>query len=57
MIQRLGHGSHLAKSDIKSALRLMPICPGDFELFGLKVDGGFYFDKCLPFGFDILFHI
>ncbi|XP_062575105.1 uncharacterized protein LOC134237037 [Saccostrea cucullata] len=53
MVQRLGRGSYLAKSDIKSAFRLMPIWPGNFELLGFKFDGCYYFDKCLPFGCSI----
>lgn len=50
MVSRLGQGAHLGKMDIKSAFRLLPINPADFELVGLAVEGKYYFDKCLPMG-------
>lgn len=50
MIQKLGQGALLAKSDLKSAFRLLPIYPGDFDLLGIKSNGKYYYDKCLPFG-------
>ena len=43
----------LAKMDIKSAFRLLPIHPSDFELLGIKLNDKFYFDKCLPMGCSI----
>lgn len=43
----------MAKEDIKSAFRLIPIYPGDFELLGLFFRGAYYFDKMLPFGCSI----
>lgn len=52
-ISQLGRGTIIAKSDIKSAFRLLKIFPGDFELLGLQFEGKFYFDKCLPFGCSI----
>ena len=53
MIQRLGKGALLAKSDIKSAFRLIPIAKEEFYLLGFQFDGLFYFDKALPFGCSI----
>lgn len=53
MIQELGRGALLGKTDIKSAFRLLPVYPGDFDLLGFKMDGKFYFDKCLPMGASI----
>lgn len=53
MIHNLGQGALLAKSDIKSAFRLLPISPCDFDLLGIKFDGHYYFDKCLPMGASI----
>lgn len=53
MITKLGEGSLLAKSDIKSAFRLLPISPGDFDLLGFQLEGYFYFDKIVPFGSSI----
>ena len=40
----------MAKSDIESAFRLLPIHPGDFHLLGLKNNDLYYVDKCLPMG-------
>ena len=50
MIQLMGQGTLLAKTDLKSAFRLLPIYPGDFDLLGIKFDGKYYFDKCMSFG-------
>ena len=48
MIQSLGQDTLLAKTDLKSAFRLLPIYPGDFNLLGIK--SKYYYDKYLPFG-------
>ena len=40
----------LAKKDITSAFRLLPIYPGDFDLMGIHIDGNNFVDKCLPMG-------
>ena len=45
-----GTSTLMAKADIKSAFRLLPIKPGDFDLLGMKVGGYFFVDKCLPMG-------
>jgi hypothetical protein len=50
MIGLLGKGVLLAKVDMKSAFRLAPVYPGDFELLGMYFNEGYYVDKCLPFG-------
>ena len=50
MVSRLGKGALLSKADIKSAFRLLPINPADFDLLGIKFDNGYYFDKMLPMG-------
>ena len=36
LVNGLGRGSFLAKSDLKSAFRLLPIHPSDFELLGFN---------------------
>ena len=46
----LGKGSFLAKSDIKSAFRLLPIHPSDYYLLVFFWDEKFYYDRCLPMG-------
>ena len=53
IVQELGQGCLLGKSDIKSAFRLLPVNPDDFELLGFKFKDKFYFDKCMPFGCNI----
>lgn len=40
----------LAKADIKSAFRLLPIHPSCFNSLGFQFQGQFYFDRCLPMG-------
>ncbi len=46
----LGTSTLLAKSDVKSAFRLLPVRPQDFCLLGFKMDGLYFVDKCLPMG-------
>ena len=53
MISGLGKGALLGKMDIKSAFRLIPIHPSDFDLLGFKFKEEFYIDKCLPMGCSI----
>ncbi|CAC5421761.1 unnamed protein product [Mytilus coruscus] len=53
MVSSLGKGTRLGVQDIKPAFRLLPISPGDFDLFGIYFDGNFYVDKSLPFGCSI----
>jgi hypothetical protein len=49
-IKRFGPDCFLAKTDIESAFRLIPVHPDDYELLGMFWDGKYYFDKVLPFG-------
>ena len=46
----LGRGALLAKLDIKSAYRIIPVCVSDRPLFGITWHGKFYVDARLPFG-------
>jgi len=48
--QRLGPGALLAKVDIKSAYRLVPVHPDDRPLLGVMWKGAYYIDAMLPFG-------
>ncbi|KAJ1095702.1 hypothetical protein NDU88_000860 [Pleurodeles waltl] len=50
MLRELGPGALMAKSDIESAFRLLPVHPDDFNLLGFQFEGRFYFDKCMPMG-------
>ena len=46
----LGKGTLLAKIDIKSAFRLIPVHPADRHLLAMEWQGSLYIDTCLPFG-------
>jgi hypothetical protein len=46
----LGQGTFLAKTDIKSAFRLIPVYPADRHLLAMEWKGDVYIDTCLPFG-------
>lgn len=50
LVIQMGKGALMAKADIESAFRLLPINPGDFQLLGIKVLDKFYVDKALPMG-------
>ncbi|XP_069093123.1 uncharacterized protein [Pleurodeles waltl] len=50
MIEQLGPGALMAKTDVKSAFRLLPVHPDDFELLGIQFQGNWYVDKALPMG-------
>lgn len=49
-ISSLGKGALLAKIDINSAFRLLPVHPGDNNQLCFMLDGEYYVDKCLPMG-------
>jgi len=49
-ILKTGQGTLLAKVDIKSAFRLLPVHPADRHLLGMKWRENIYIDTCLPFG-------
>ncbi len=50
LVQRLGKGSLLAKMDIESAYRLVPVHPQDRILQAMEWKGQIYVDPMLPFG-------
>ena len=50
LIKRAGPGCFLAKTDIKSAFRIIPIHPSDYPLLGIKWRGLYYYDRCMPMG-------
>ncbi|XP_033738733.1 uncharacterized protein LOC117326194 isoform X1 [Pecten maximus] len=53
LIKQFGKGAFMAKTDIESAFRLIPIHPKDYNLLGFQIDDKFYFDKVLPMGCSI----
>ena len=50
VVQHLGRGSLLAKMDIKSAYRLIPVHHQDRILQAVEWEGKIYVDPMLPFG-------
>ena len=50
VVASLGRGTLLAKVDIKSAYRIVPVHPEDRPLLGMQWKGQLYIDTCLPFG-------
>jgi hypothetical protein len=50
LVKRAGRGCFLAKTDIKSAFRIIPIHPQDYPLLGFKWRGSYYYDRCMPMG-------
>lgn len=46
----MGQGALMAKLDIKSAYRLIPVHPEDRPLLGVEWKGAHYVDAALPFG-------
>ncbi|OCT94608.1 hypothetical protein XELAEV_18012290mg [Xenopus laevis] len=50
LLRLCGVGAQLAKSDIQSAIRLLPIHPDCYFLLGFHFDGSYYYDRCLPMG-------
>ena len=49
-IKQIGQGALLAKIDIKSAFRLLPVHPADRHLLAMRWDRCIFIDTCLPFG-------
>lgn len=50
ILSRLGKGALLAKVDLKSAFRMVPVHRDDWELLGIYWKQAYYVDTCLPFG-------
>ena len=50
VVLRLGRGCIIAKLDIRSAYRIVPVHPDDRPLLGMQWSKGLYVDTALPFG-------
>ena len=50
VLRQAGKGAFLAKCDIASAFRIIPLRPDQYHLFGFKWKNKFYFDRCLHMG-------
>ena len=53
LVMSMGRNAWLAKTDIKSAFRLLPVAPSDYELLGFQFQNMYYYDMCLPMGCSI----
>ncbi|XP_053105446.1 uncharacterized protein LOC128324664 isoform X1 [Hemicordylus capensis] len=53
MVREQGKGALMGKCDIKSAFRLLPVHPDDFDLLGFSFEGSYYIDRALPMGCSI----
>lgn len=52
-VQRYGKGALMAKADVESTFRLLPVHPDSFRLLGCHWINEFYVDQCLPMGCSI----
>ena len=50
LVASMGRGTLLAKVDIRSAYRMLPVHPDDRWLLGMKWEDSLYVDTTLPFG-------
>ena len=50
MLAQVGQGCYIAKADIESAFRIIPIHPLDYHLLGFMMDNQYFYDRCLPMG-------
>ena len=48
LIRSAGQGCYLAKTDIQSAFRIIPIHPSDYPLLCMCWRGKYYYDGCMP---------
>jgi len=52
-LSKLGKGALMAKADLKSAFRTLPMSPKDFHLMGFSHEGKFYVNVTMPMGAKI----
>lgn len=50
LVASVGKGALMAKADVQSAFRLLPLHPDDFQLLGIKLLDQYFVDKALPMG-------
>lgn len=50
MIKKIEPNCHLAKTDVRSAFRIIPVTPAYYYLLGMHWKGNYYVDCCLPMG-------
>jgi hypothetical protein len=57
IIRRLGRGCYMAKMDVQSAYRIIPVRPADWPILGMYWQRRFFFHRTLPFGLRSSCHI
>jgi len=50
VLKRMGRVCFMAKTDMKSAFRIIPVHPDDHPLLGMTWENLYYYDRCLPMG-------
>ena len=50
MIKKIGPNCYLAKTDVRSAFRIITVNPADYYLLDMHWKGNYYVDCCLPMG-------
>ena len=53
MLAYVGRGCYIAKADIESAFRIIPINPSDYHLLGFTMGKQYLYDRCLPMGCSV----
>ena len=56
-IMSLGPGTLLAKFDVESAYRIIPVHPNDLYRLGMQRQGNYFVDITLPFGLPSAPHV
>ena len=54
MIKKIGPSCTLAKTDVRSAFRIIPVDPTDYYLLGMHWKGKYIIDCCLSMGLAVL---
>jgi hypothetical protein len=57
IVRRLGRGCCMAKMDVKSAYRIIPVRPADWSILGIYWQQRFFFHRTLPFGLRSSCHL
>lgn len=50
IIKQLRKGCAMAKTDVRSAFRILPVHLSDYHLLGFQRKGKWYFDRAVPMG-------
>ena len=53
MLAQVGQGYYIAKADIESAFRIIPIYPLDYHLLGFVMDNQYFYYRCPPMGCSV----